>query len=352
MIFALKSELGRAKSRMAQEPSEGSGETPDLNTAQEQLIRICMAKHPPLHDERVMGMLRRWDSEVPPKSPEHRLKVTEAFDQQEAERHRHHVQAIVRTGRPDPKEKYRYEEYLEMIIIIEKETRASFEQGQVPGFAGCPSRLDWPEDLEIPAKGEENVPPSPLHKPEDYELVAVADAPSGEYPDLEEETADSAPLALAPALKPVLDDIEAGDQEKDKDKPAIRPPLRKQAPRRSRPEIYVGQKVTEILTPPHTIPPRDAQQQKSEDSDPYSTVTEGHPPFRFAEHPSRVIAKGSMRPDVKSWLAITAPRKLTAGMTPAAMVRAFAEQPTPDMFNYERGARLTAYQVSKMHVQS
>ena len=147
-------------------------------------------------------MLRRWDSEVPPKSPEHRLKVTEAFDQ-EAERHRHHVQAIVRTGRPDTKEKYRYED-LEMIIIIEKETRASFEKGQVPGFAGCPSRLNWPEDLEIPAKGEKNVPPSPLHKPEDYEFVAVADAPSGDYPDLEEETADSAPLALAPALSQCL----------------------------------------------------------------------------------------------------------------------------------------------------
>ncbi len=139
---------------MAQGPSGGSGETPDLNTAQEQLIRICLAKHPPLHNGRVTDMLQWWDSEVPPKFPDNCLKMTEANDQQEAERHRHHVQVIVRTGRPDPKEKHRYEEYLEMIIIIEKETHASFEKGQVPGFAGCPSRLDLPEDLEILVEGE------------------------------------------------------------------------------------------------------------------------------------------------------------------------------------------------------
>ncbi len=54
-------------------------------------------------------------------------------------------------------------------------------------------------------------------------------------PDLEEEPASPAPLALAPALKPMLDDIEAGDQEKEKEKPAIRHPLRKQAHRKTAP---------------------------------------------------------------------------------------------------------------------
>ena len=80
-----------------------------------------------------------------------------------------------------------------------------------------------------------------------------------------------------------------------------------------------------------------AQQQKSEDSDPYSTVTEGHPPFRFAEHASRVIAKGNTRPDAKSWLSITALRKLPAGMTAAAMVRAFAEGPSCELLLQEPG---------------
>ena len=162
-------------------------------------------------------MLRRWDGEVPPKSPKNRLTMTEAYDQQEAARHRHHVHAKVCTGRLDPKEKDRCKEHLKMIIIIiEKEIGASFEKGQVPGFAGCPSRLDWPEDLGIPAEGEKYVPPSPLHKSEELEFVSVAEAPSGGYLDFEEEPADSAPLALSPAfLKPVLDDIEARDQERD-----------------------------------------------------------------------------------------------------------------------------------------
>ena len=55
--------------------------------------------------------------------------------------------------------------------------------------------------------------------------------------------------------------------------------------------------------------------------------------------------------DLRDWRAKTGPRTIPEGMTAAAVVRAYAERPTVDMFYYQRGSRLTAYQVVRMQQQ-
>ena len=78
-----------------------------------------------------------WNVEAPPKSHENRLKMKEVFIEQDLKRpkrHRLHVQAIVRTGQPDPMEEYR------------PQSRISCEGGCIAvhmGVGGLPVTFGW-----------------------------------------------------------------------------------------------------------------------------------------------------------------------------------------------------------------
>lgn len=148
---------------------------------------LCLGPYPPGHESRKQS-ISVTDREAGVPLTETLPKLA-SFDEAEAQKHTLHALSIHHSGRPDVLEPTRYQEYQDLIDLLEKRYQFSISGGQVPGYAGCPSQAGAAPPMpasQAPAKATD-------------EVVAVTQAFISAFP----EKHVSAPLSLTmPTLLP------------------------------------------------------------------------------------------------------------------------------------------------------